>query len=74
MRYTPMSLRKLGMRPYLDSTALAHNGFDYNDFCVMYNAHVNPANIARAFNVRTRETIVHWIKIYKEELNKKKDI
>lgn len=34
----------------------------------MYAAKVNPSNIARAFNLKTRNTVIHWIEIYKEEL------
>lgn len=74
MRYTPISLRQLGLETYLNKTTPQHNGFGYQDFCILYDARVNPTNLARAFNVKTRETILHWIEIYKEELKAKNSI
>ena len=74
MRFTPMSLRRIGIKDYLNSTAMQHNGFDYDDFCKLYNAKVNPSNLARAFNLKTRETVLHWIQIHKEELKNKHEM
>jgi hypothetical protein len=68
MRFTPKSLRIMTMRVYLDNTTMQHNGFGYRDFRTMHEAGVNPSNLAKAFNVKTRATIIHWIKILKEEL------
>lgn len=72
MRFTPLSLRRIGMKKYLDETAKQHNGFDYEVFCKLYNAKVNPTNMARAFNLKTRNTMLHWLQIHEEELNSSK--
>ncbi len=70
MRFIPVSIRRQGLQFYLNKTASRHNGFDYRDFCAMYNANVNVSNMARAFNLKSRGTMLHWRRLYKEDLDK----
>lgn len=67
-----ISIRNLGLRQYLNANKDDHRGLGYKEFVTLYSAaHQNLTNLSRAFNV-SRPTIMKWVDIYKEELDKKK--
>ena len=66
MRFLPPSIKLEGLEVFLNRTMQKHNMFDYSVFCRLYDAKVNPSNLARAFRV-DRKTILRWIKVHKEE-------
>lgn len=61
MRYKPRSIKEEGIDIYLDRTAAVHNGVTALQFRNLVKAGVNIANLARAMNVKNRETIKHWL-------------
>lgn len=63
----PISIRSMGLQEYLDSTALAHNGQGYKEFCFYIKHRVPHSAIGRMFNIGNRRTIGKWVDIYKEE-------
>jgi hypothetical protein len=65
----PISIREIGLNKYLDSTALAHNNQNYENFCFYMKYKVPKTAIGRMFNVNNRDTIKKWAKIYEEETN-----
>jgi len=73
VRFLPPSIRRQGLKMYLDNTSNRHNGWDYEAFCKLYNSKVNPSNLARAFKV-DRSTMLHWIEVHKEELKSKNNL
>jgi hypothetical protein len=67
-RYTPPSIKDIGLKNHLDLTKKVHNGYGYDDFVKMRQPMppVNPVNMARIFGV-TRATMTKWIEIYNTE-------
>lgn len=65
MRYKPRTIEHEGLDPYLDRTAEEHNGFGGQAFRTMVKAGVNISNLCRAMNVKSRETVKHWISLLK---------
>lgn len=63
MRYKPISIAEEGVDQYLDRTFEKHNGNKAKQFRSLVDAGVNIANLARAMNVKNRETIKHWISL-----------
>lgn len=62
-----ISIRVIGLQPYLNSTSDVHNGQGYNDFCFYMKYKVPKSSIGRMFNVNNIATIKKWAKIYEEE-------
>lgn len=61
MRYKPPSIAEEGIDAYLDRTAGRHNNMSAIQFRRLVLAGVNIANLARAMNVKNRETIKRWL-------------
>ena len=63
MRYKPRSIKDEGIDTYLDRIADKHNGMDAKQFRRLVAAGVNVSNLARAMNVKNRDTIKHWLEL-----------
>jgi hypothetical protein len=67
-----ISIKDLGLKKYLNSTAADHDGFKYADFVKYHDERGwGPVALARLFLV-TKNTMIKWIKIHKEETSKHK--
>jgi DNA invertase Pin-like site-specific DNA recombinase len=66
----PDSIRAVGLRVHLDSTADRHKKKDYVDFLEMLENRASNNYIARAFGV-TKNTVSKWLLIYYEEQARK---
>lgn len=73
MSYRPKSIEDEGIDKYLNRTREAHNDFGFNSFSSLVDAGVNKANLMRAMNVKTRDTIDNYIRLYKEHKGRKKE-
>lgn len=66
------SIRKQGLRSYLDATAGEHNGRGYDEFhrCITagdeFGEPIATRKLARIFNV-SRPTAEKWLSIWREE-------
>lgn len=66
------SIRKRGLKDYLNSTTTDHNGRGYDDFhrCITvgdeFGEPIAARKLARIFNV-SRPTVEKWLSIWREE-------
>lgn len=65
-RHIPPSIKKVGLKVYLNETAPEHDGYNYDNFVREIKKDQNPTALARMFTV-SRPTIEKWISIYREE-------
>lgn len=63
----PDSIRARGFKNHLEATKNDHNGFGYREWCILYDAKVNLANLARAFNVSSETVTRIWLPVFIEQ-------
>jgi len=73
MRYKPPKIEDVSLPTYLDQTKTKHNGLGYQVWRTLFEAGVNPMNLARAMNV-TRNTVVNWIKLDRQHRKERADM
>lgn len=66
MHYVHPSIKKEGLKNYLDRTSEDHNGFGYTEFLKLLKAKVPVMRLAAAFRVH-RITMKKWIDIHELE-------
>lgn len=62
------SIKNMGLKGYLESTTVMHNGLGYGEFVARIKLESPKTKIAKKFKVE-KKTIYRWIEVYEEELN-----
>lgn len=72
MHYVAQSIKKEGLKNYLDRTSKQHNGFGYGELLKFLKAKVPITRLAALFGVH-RITMKKWLDIHEVELWKEED-
>lgn len=65
MVYERPSIEREGIDNYLNRTAFEHGGVDWLQFIGFVERGVNTNNLMRAMDLKTRDTVEKYLKLYK---------
>lgn len=65
MTYERPSIEREGIDNYLNRTAFEHGGVDFDMFAGFVEREMNIESLKKAMDVRTRETIEKYLRLYK---------
>lgn len=64
--YRRNSIEREGIDIYLNRTAFEHEGVDFDMFAGFVDRKMNVTNLQRAMNIKTRDTIEKYLKLYEK--------
>lgn len=64
--YKRNSIEREGINNYLNRTAFEHEGVDFDMFAGFVDRKMNITNLQRAMNIKTRDTIEKYLKLYEK--------